>query len=218
MSSKQESWDRLRAEKWCETPWIASKNDQSAKFQKLSEGVGPYVYDEYAVVIDGMPSALTAESYLKEMALAPNGAVNHGAFDAINVFIKRMKSSVAIGDIYDIDIAGPENGSIVLVALSAGFGVSTVSSWFDIQTIECDKYGSHPECGAREFGYEYTSGGVKFYTRGVSRPSNIAMMAGAAPQLLGWTAMMKGISESIRRRGGTPRENSFTAEKVSKPF
>ena len=71
--------------------------------------------------------------------------------------------------------------------------------------------------GAREFGFEYVDEGVKFYTRGVSRPGNWAVrLAGAAPQMMGWTAMMKGISESIRGRGGSPVENSFKAVKESK--
>jgi hypothetical protein len=34
--------------------------------------------------------------------------------------------------------------------------------------------------------------------------------------MMGWTAMMKGISESIRRRGGTPKENSFKMTKYTK--
>jgi hypothetical protein len=37
---------------------------------------------------------------------------------------------------------------------------------------------------------------------------------GSIPQNVGWTAMMKGISETIRRRGGQPKENSFKQEKV----
>jgi hypothetical protein len=164
-----------------------------------------------------MPANLPPESYLLEFARDPNGAVNHGLFNVINVFTKRTKTDPKIGDIYDIDILGPDNGSIVLVALSPGFGISSGDSWFDIQTVSCDKYGSHPENGAREFGLQYVPDGVAFYTRGVSRPGNIAVrIAGAGPQMIGWTAMMKGISESIRRRGGTPKENSFKMTKYTK--
>ena len=185
-------------------------NDPSCAFQKLSEGSGAYVYDDYSVIISAMPRNLSAEAYLLEFASAPNKAVGNAWFNGINVFTKRTCSPPGIGDLYDIDILGPDNGSIVVVAISPGFGMSTGDSWFDIQTVSCAKYGSHPEYGAREFGFEYVSDGVMFYTRGVSRPANlITGIVGRAPQMAGWTAMMKGISETIRRRGGTPKENSF---------
>ena len=217
MSTKKQSWDRLRAEKWCNHPALAWKNDPTSKFQKLSDGSGLYVYDEYSVIIWSMPKGLSAEAYLKEFSVNPNKAVKNSAFNAVNVFTKRRKAGPAIGDIYDIDILGPDNGSIVLVDISPGFGTVTGSSWFDIQTISCEKYGTHPENGAREFGFEYVKEEIKFYTRGVSRPGNIATrIAGAMPQMMGWTTMMKGISETIQARGGAPKLNSFTAEKVQK--
>jgi hypothetical protein len=217
MSNVEESHARLRQGAWCEDPAIASANDATCKFQPLSAGSGTYVYDEYSVTITSMPPGLTPEEFLLEFAKDPNGTVSHGLFNSINVFTKRTKTDPRIGDLYDIDIAGPDNGSIVLVALSPGFGVSTGDSWFDIQTVDCDKYGSHPENGAREFGFEYVSDGVKFYTRGVSRPGNAAIrLAGAAPQMMGWTSMMKGISNTIAKRGGMPKANSFVAKKFTK--
>jgi hypothetical protein len=216
MSNKFESWARLRKASWLTTV-DPKKNDSSAAYQTLEAGWGDYVYDEYSVTITAMPANLTAEAYLLEFAKSPNGAVNRGLFNFINAFTKRSPSGPAIGDIYDIDIIGPDNGSIVLVQLSPGFGTAIGSSWFDIQTIECEKYGTHPENGAREFGFEYVTDGVMFYTRGVSRGHFLgAQTAGAAFQNLGWTGMMKGISESIRSRGGRPKEHSFHVEKVKK--
>ena len=52
---------------------------------------------------------------------------------------------------------------------SDGFGVATMpgGAYFDVQAITTD-YGVLPEHGAREFGFEYQSGTVVFYTRGVS--------------------------------------------------
>jgi hypothetical protein len=53
--------------------------------------------------------------------------------------------------------------------------------------------------------------------RGVSRghfPGALAF--GSIPQALGWTGMMKGISETIRHRGGRPKENSFKVEKIKR--
>jgi hypothetical protein len=217
MSSIQESFERLRQGSWCVNAQIAAANDASCKFQSLAEGSGSYVYDEYSVVMSQMPRLLTPEAYMLEFAKDPNGAVNNGRFNTINVFTKRTKTAPRIGEIYDIDIALPDNGSIVLVDLSPGFGISSGDTWFDIQTVSCDKYGTHPESGAREFGFEYVSGGVKFYTRGVSRPGNAAVrLIGAIPQEMGWKAMMTGIRETIRKRGGTPVQNSIHMTKFSK--
>jgi hypothetical protein len=218
MSTQSESWARLRSEPWINDKSIdPKKNDSTCKYQVLSAGYGDYVYDDYSVTISSMPAGLTAEDYLLEFSRDPNAAVANKLFNVINVFKKRSQSPPAIGDIFDIDIAGPDDGSIVLVALSAGFGLTRGSSWFDIQTIECKKYGTHPENGAREFGFENVSDGFMFYTRGVSRGHFLgAQTAGSAFQTMGWTGMMKGISESIRRRGGQPKENSFKVVKVKK--
>jgi hypothetical protein len=216
MSTKLESWARLRSAPWIEVV-DPKQNDSSCTFQVLADGYGDYVYDEYSVVISSMPSNLSAESYWLEFAKDPNAAVDRGLFNFVNRFKKRRNSPPAIGDIYDIDIVGPDNGSIVLVAISTGFGAAHGDSWFDIQTIECEKYGSHPENGAREFGFQYVPDGVMFYTRGVSRGHFFgSQTAGSVPQALGWTGMMKGISETIKRRGGQPKENSFKVEKVKK--
>jgi hypothetical protein len=164
-----------------------------------------------------MPPNLTAEAYLLEFSKDPNAAVHRGLFNFINVFTKRSNCTPSIGDIYDINIIDPDNGSINLVDLSPAFGARTGDSWFDIQTIECEKYGTHPENGAREFGFEYVTDGVMFYTRGVSRRHFLgAQLAGGAFQNLGWTGMMKGISESIKKRGGRPKEGSFKVEKLKK--
>src|SRR5262249_37766747 len=148
----------------------------------------------------------------------PNAAVSNGLFNTINVFTKRTKTGPKIGDIYDIDIMGPDNGSIVAVAISPDFGKSGNEGWFAIQTISCAKYGTQPKNGAQEFGFEKVPEGIKFYTRGVSRPGSwVIRLAGALPQKAGWSSMMKGISDTIRLRGGTPKENSFNAFKDSKP-
>jgi hypothetical protein len=215
MAKLAESFARLRKEEWTKNPGLL-KNDPTCKFQRLSDGSGTYVYDEYSVIISAMPPGLNAEAYWLEFARSPNRAVNNAWFSRANVFTKRNGGDPHLGDLYDIDILGPDDGSIVLVALSPAFGIMSGDSWFDIQTVSCEKYGSHPENGAREFGFEYVSEGVKFYTRGVSRPGNAAIrVVGAGPQMASWTAMMKGISEAIRGRGGKPKENSFKVIKYT---
>ena len=120
-------------------------------------------------------------------------------------------SPPAIGDIYDIDLAGPDNGSVVLVELAPDHVV------FQTITTKFSETGSHPECGARAFGVERNAdGSVAFYTRGASRIAPAIAAApggatvGAALQNRSWTQMMIGISGTIQNRGGTPRPNSFT--------
>ena len=217
MSDLNRSFDRLRAGSWISSPQIASAEDASAKFQALSDGSGTYVYDEYRIFIIRMPPSLSAGAYIMEMARDPNRAINNSTFNHINEFTKRSKTDPAIGAVYDIDILGPDNGSIVLVALSEAFGISDKEGWFDIQTISCNKTGSHPENGAREFGFEATAGGYRFYTRGVSRPSNWAVrLAGAWPQKTGWTAMMEGIRDTINQRGGQAMDESRSAIKFDR--
>lgn len=214
MSNRDETFARLRKAAWNLNPGIATTNDPSCKFQTFANGNGTLVYDEYSTIMEAMPSTTTAEDYLTEIATSPNTAVNFGPFNTINVFYKRTSTPPAIGDIYDIDIIMFDNGSVVLVALSNGFGHATGDAWFDVQTVGCDKYGDHPESGCREFGFEYVGGGVMFYTRGISSPTNWATgLAGSVPQKRGWVSMMNGISNTLTVRGGRPKLNSLAANK-----
>ncbi len=186
-----------------------------ATIQKIEDGSGSYVFDEYSVVIDKMPPGTTAEQFLRELAKDPNGTVNDAGFNAVNVFKPRRTSgSPAAGDIYDIDILGPDDGSVVLADLS----FTADKSHFTFVTITTPETGTHPEYGNREFGYfRNGDGSYTFYTRGASRPANAAArVGGAAPQAVSWTRMMKGISNTIATRGGTPRPDSFKVSKT--PF
>lgn len=191
-------------------------NDPSASFQTIAQATrhASSTFDEYSITATQMPDDLTAEQLMLNFAKAPNKAIRSGTFDFINKFKKRREDRIEIGDIFDIDILGPDNGSIVLVATSDGFGNSSGDTWFDIQTIRCDKYGAHPESGAREFGFEYVEGGAKFYTRGHSRPFIVAGKLGAPVQRRGWLSMMNGIKQEIEARGGTIAENSVHEEKA----
>ena len=205
----------MRAESWCSDPLLARKNDPSAKFMKLSQGVGPYKFDEYSVQIDAFPTNLSPAAYLKEFAENPNRAVSSWVFDVANKFRKRVPGRIALGDIWDIDVMGPDNGSIVLVELSASFGKEKIDAWFDIQTIECLKYGTHPECGAREFGYEMVGENVRIYTRGVSRAYMNLHRAGTPVQRISWGAMLSGIAEGLKRRGAKVSNSSVRKEIVN---
>lgn len=123
-------------------------------------------------------------------------------FDTMNVFSRRGSGPPRIGEIFDINILGPDDGSVALAELS--------TDYFVFQTIATKEEGTHPECGAREFGFEHMGEVIRFYTRGVSRPSNVLVKyAGKVPQLVSWSRLMKGISNAIQGAGGVPRASSF---------
>ncbi len=179
-----------------------------ATVQAIEDGSGTYNFDEYSVTIDSMPPGVTAQDFFMELARSPNAAVNDGGFNAMNVFRSRRTSGdPQLGDIYDIDILGPDDGSVVL----ADFRSTPTSGHFTFVTLSTPETGDHPEYGNREFGFfTNADGSVTFYTRGASRPANPAVRAGGAgPQTVSWTRMMRGISDSIASRGGTPRPDSF---------
>ena len=180
-----------------------------ATVQSVASGVGPVVYDEYWIVLDAMPPNLTAERYLEELSTDVNRAVADDTFNQVNVFRRtrqdQQRGAPAVGDVYDIDIQGPDNGSVMLV--------ESTPSHFVFQTVATPltQTGTHPEFGSREFGFQrIENGAVRFYTRGVSRPgSEIAGAVGAPIQARGWTALLTGIGNALQSRGGRLRTGSF---------
>ena len=221
MSSRDESWTRLRNAAWNGAPGIARMMAAAgASPQLLSQGVASYISDEYSIRLTQMPASLCAEQLISDFARSPNDAVNNGGFNTINMFVRRTAGTPpVVGDIYDIDLAGPVNGSIMTVEQSDGFGLRTVptGAYFDIQAITTD-YGTLPENGAREFGFEYIKGGVLFYTRGVSRGHNFLLATfGKAPQQLTWIFAMKGIRDKVRSKGGSADEDVQRFYKVVPP-
>jgi hypothetical protein len=179
-----------------------------AQIQSVTGGVGPTVCDEYSIIMDAMPPNLTAEAYLTEMSQDLNAAVHNSEFDRINVFRRtqqdQQRGAPAVGDVYDINILGPDNGSVMLI--------ERTPNHFIFQTVTTPQTGTHPEYGSREFGFELLQGGgVRWYTRGVSRPgSEAAGIVGAPIQERGWTAMLTGIGNTLQSRGGRLRAGSFS--------
>jgi Subtilase family/Domain of unknown function (DUF4114) len=192
-------------------PWNDSREIQNAlkksgaKLQSIDGGFGDILYDEYSIVIDKMPPKITPESFLFKILKDINGTINSKVFDEINKFTRKNSSgSPHIGDIYDIDIWGPIDGSVMLTQLT--------SSSFTFSTIKTSIV-PHPESGSREFGFERNKdGSVTFYTRGASKPSIIgADWIGAPLQKKSWTNLMIGIKDEVNRQGGQSRQNSFSS-------
>jgi hypothetical protein len=203
------SHNRLANEPWKSDSTITSAlSAQGATYQSHTSGYagGDLILDEYSVVLDTMPSSTTPEAYLQEMAQDLNKAVSSSRFDKINTFHHRPRGpgGPAVGDIYHIDIAGPDNGSVMLV--------ESAPDHFIFQTVETSEDGTHPEYGSRQFGFERLAGGaVRWYTRGASRPGLMpgGGTIGRHAQESGWTAMLKGMAAELVRRGGTERAGSF---------
>lgn len=178
-----------------------------AKLQSITAGTGKTVFDEYWIVLDKMPAKITPEAYLAEMATDLNKAVSSTAFNAINKFKRtkqdRDRGAPAVGDIYDIDVLGPDNGSVMLAEKGR--------SYFIFQTVTTKQTGTHPENGSREFGFQkLKNGAVRWYTRGASRPGMALTGAVGRPiQTASWTAMLKGIGNALAKRGGKLRPKSF---------
>lgn len=196
---------------WLDDPdLVAALGQKGAKFQPLTAGGGEVVYDQYSVVIDQLPPGTTARSLARKMAEDLNKIVNNRTFDRINVFHRRAPDSPpSVGDIYDIDIAGIDNGSVATVRQSA--------SSFTLQTVVTGVTGSHPEYGVREFGFrQLLDGGTLFYTRGVSRPQNRAFGAvGGIVQRVSWQSLIAGIAATVTQMGGRPRPNSARGESTA---
>ena len=122
---------------------IKSLKDAKSEFQKIKEGYSKDVkYDEYKVTVQ-MPPGLTPEDFLKQMSEDLNKVVNNKDFDDVNIFKKTKPGPAEVGSIYDINIWGLDDGSVILV--------SKTPSCFTFQTIETpySKTGTHPENGAR---------------------------------------------------------------------
>jgi hypothetical protein len=198
MPDRAKSWSQLEAEAWTSDPRITGSLARAgASFQSVKSGSGSYIFDEYAILVDSLPSGATVSSFLTEMACE------------VNVFSKAPTNPPQVGQIISIDIAGPDNGSVVVAVIDP--------EYFIFQTVTTKQDGTHPEYGSREFGIEQADGAMRLYTRGCSRPASAVVgFVGAGPQMVGWTRLCRGLSDTIARRGGKPKAGSFTATKISR--
>lgn len=207
MSTKEETWARLSGEAWLADQSIMRRLAAAgASAQPLSGGAYSTICDEYRILVARMPSGETPEQIIEHFADSPNDAVGHGSFNTINVFSRRTRGQPpSIGDIYDINLIGPDNGAVMTVQQSPGFGTATSrpETYFVVQAIETPENGTLPEYGAREFGFEYIDGKPAFYTRGVSRARDILVATfGKLPQQRSWIAAMTGLRDRVLRGGG----------------
>jgi hypothetical protein len=130
-------FQRLSNEPWLADPSLLAAADQAGTgFQRLRDGNGPYKFDDYFIDLQRMPTGLTPQAYLSELAQDPNKAVNNQQFTDLSNFHKRNPSDNArIGSIYDIDVGATRLSPVMLVELS--------SQHFVFQTLR-----DHVEYGA----------------------------------------------------------------------
>ncbi len=179
--------------------------------QKIGDGWGQVNFDELAVTIDKMPPGVTPEDFMRRMANDPNKTLG-GARSELGgwcLFQRREHGEAKPGDIYDINIAGPENGSVVIRDMSP--------NQFTVSTVNGPPYGEHPIYGNRQFGFDKNDdGSVTFYTRAADRRQ---FQAGSLPigaetagyfQADTWRDWQHDIAREIQAQGGRVRPNSFT--------
>lgn len=195
---------RLRTETFLQDPTVvAAVKKSGGKLQSISGGVSYALYDEYYIIVERMPSGVAPEAFVTLLASDLNRTVGDTVFDGINMFRRRANGAPKLGEIVDIDIGGPDNGSVILSKLTPTYFIYTCinTSWG----------GEHPEYGSREFGVERMNDGrVKVYTRAVSSSADRMVGAvGAYPQQTGWARLVKGIATTIEKRGGSVVDRSF---------
>lgn len=195
---------RLRGEAFLRDPAIVTAVQRAGgKLQTISGGVSYALYDEYYIIVDRMPSGVSPEAFVTLLARDLNRTVGDSVFDGINMFHRRATGAPQAGEIVDIDIGGPDNGSVILSKLTPTYFIYTCinTSWG----------GEHPEYGSREFGVERMNDGrIKVYTRAVSSSADAMIgTVGAYPQQTGWSRLVKGIETTIEKRGGSVVDGSF---------
>jgi hypothetical protein len=148
--------------------------------------------------------------------LLKNGAGDY-IYDEYSVVVDAMPAGKTPESFLE-DMASDLNGTVkdcpfdtINVFRRRGGGKPRLGELIDIDILG-------PENGCREFGFERTNSGIRFYTRGVSRPGNFLIrLAGSVPQQQGWTRLMLGISARIVQLGGKSNGGSFQMFKESKP-
>src|SRR5215510_7977127 len=86
--------------------------------------------------------------------------------------------------------------------------VTSVACEFIFQTVATAQDGTHPEYGAREFGFEKNQDkSVRFFPRGASKSGMLpgTTIIGRPIQKYGWTRLVTGIGHSLESRGGKIR-------------
>jgi hypothetical protein len=209
-STIRQSHIRLNTAKWTKDTKIQTAlHATNTKFQLPSAGsrFTPLYSDNYSIVIKKMPPGLAPDRLLNKMLTDLNGTIKNKNFDDANIFLRRGSGPVRLGDIHDINVKGPINGSVILVDKSP--------THFVFQTLKDPSYVfRHCESGSREFGYTQNSDGTAtFYTRGIYKPTLKIYQTGSGLQQKAWTGLIRGIHDIVNKNGGHADWSTFTFTK-----
>ncbi|MEO0769351.1 MAG: hypothetical protein AAFY72_07940 [Cyanobacteria bacterium J06649_4] len=114
-----------------------------------------------------------------------------------------------LGDIYSINIKGPDNGNVIVAEIHE----SNEASRIRYATLDAGhgrgRRNNHPNRGSREYGFEANpDGSTTFYSRGVDQWRNPIAQAGNSifsptPQQQFWLDFLDGIGERVKLAGGS---------------
>lgn len=185
------------------------------RFQPLDQSKPTYI-DEFAIFVR-MPTdkSLTAQDIFKDMrrrldsvgiGMANWKFTNIGEFSYFDLkkILARPDKQPGVGDIFQVNIFGPENGDVMMTDLKE----SPDNSYFRYSTLNNNLpkgNAAHPNNGSREYGYESAlDGTVKFYVRGVDqfRLGLNAYVGGGNLQERFWTRFLEGIGARVEEAGG----------------
>lgn len=115
-----------------------------------------------------------------------------------------------VGDIYHINIFGPDDGDVMITDLferpgASYFRYSTLNNGLsEIPGSRLEGSGSHPNNGSREYGYYHSiNGWIKFYVRGIDQfYVSEASSYGSMKQTQFWLSFLEGIGNLTNSYGG----------------
>lgn len=188
--------------------------------QNINTAFSPVVnMDYFPITVNKLPlingKASTPEQFLEHFRKNINKFINTDysefvPYDKWGVEDKNLwNSSNPKNAVIAIDIAGPDNGSVIVSKFN--------SEGWTFTTIFEPSYQKHPVSGHRDFGFtKNTNGSYTFYTRGVDRLTNIdGSNLQSVADFFGkpglgpfsqadalWTSYQKMVSDFVNKNGG----------------
>lgn len=193
--------------------------DDVAKVQKIDDAYSTVVnLDYFPVDISQLPIIngvrATPQQFLRYIRKNINSFVNtdYAEFTPYHWYgtddTELWNSNNPLGSVIAIDIAGPDNGSVIVSSSS--------SNKWTFTTIYDPKFGEHPVSGNRDFGYTANvDGSYTFYTRGVDRLTSWEGVAAQnIPEIFGfngipfsqtdklWISFQSSVYSFVNNNGG----------------
>lgn len=151
---------------------LRNLTSRSIRIQRIEQGKRNLNLDYYPVEISQLPilngRRLTSNELLDHIRRNFNSFIDtfYAKFYPFTNSDKiRWESSNPEGAIINIDIAGPDDASVVV-------GRYNRDNWIFITVDSTYGYGKHPVNGNRQFGMDFVNGKYRIFTRGVDAPNS----------------------------------------------